>query len=97
MGQINCENHCEDHCLSIGEGHHQCPKDADNQVFWIIRVVEIMKVVISLQEISKNLSENLKIEISSCEQILVSPICSHKEKGEGSKAMATGTGVVGKR
>jgi hypothetical protein len=28
-----CENHCEDHCLSVGEGHHQCPKDADNQVF----------------------------------------------------------------
>jgi hypothetical protein len=28
-----CENHCEDHCLRIGEGHHQCPKDAENQVF----------------------------------------------------------------
>jgi hypothetical protein len=28
-----CENHCEDFHLSIGEGHHQCPKDADNQVF----------------------------------------------------------------
>ena len=28
-----CENHCEDHCLSVGEGHHQCPKDVDNQVF----------------------------------------------------------------
>ncbi len=33
IGLINCENHCEDHCLSIREGHHQCPKDADNQVF----------------------------------------------------------------
>ncbi len=30
MGLINCENNCEDHCLSIGEGHHQCPKDANN-------------------------------------------------------------------
>ncbi len=31
----------------------------------------------SLQEISKNLSGNIKIEIPSCELILVSPICSH--------------------
>jgi hypothetical protein len=31
----------------------------------------------SLQEISKNLSGNLKIEIPSCKLILVSPICSH--------------------
>ncbi len=29
----SCENHCKDHCLIIWEGHHQCPKDADNQVF----------------------------------------------------------------
>jgi hypothetical protein len=67
----------EDNRLSVGEGHHQCPKDADNQVFQMIRVVEIAKVTRSLQDISKNLSGNLKIEISSCEQILVSPICSH--------------------
>ncbi len=33
MGLINCENHCGDHCLSVWEGYHQCPKDADNQVF----------------------------------------------------------------
>jgi hypothetical protein len=72
-----CENHCEDHCLSIGEGHHQCPKDADNQVFKMIRVVEIVKVVRSPQEISNNLSGNLIIEIPSCEKILVSPICPH--------------------
>jgi hypothetical protein len=43
----------------------------------MIRVVDIVKVVRSLQEISKNLSGNLKIEIPSREQILVSPICSH--------------------
>ncbi len=42
MGLINCENHCEDHCLSVGEGHHQCPKDEDNQVFKMIRVVEMV-------------------------------------------------------
>ncbi len=44
MGLINYENHCEDHCLSVGEGHHQCPKDADNQVFQLIRVVEKWKL-----------------------------------------------------
>ncbi len=44
MGLINCENHCEDHCPSIGEGHHQCPNDADNQVFQMIRVVEKWKL-----------------------------------------------------
>jgi hypothetical protein len=43
----------------------------------MIRVVEIVKVVKSLQEISETLSGSLKIEIPSCEQILVSPICSH--------------------
>jgi hypothetical protein len=43
----------------------------------MIRVVEIVIVVSCLQEISKNLSVNLKMEICSCEQILVSPICSH--------------------
>jgi hypothetical protein len=31
----------------------------------------------SLQEIFKSLSGNLKIEIPSCELILMSPICSH--------------------
>jgi hypothetical protein len=77
MGLINCENQCEDHRLSISEGHHQCPKDADNQVFYMIRVVEKVKLMRSLQEISKNLAGNLKIEIPSCELILVSPICSH--------------------
>jgi hypothetical protein len=35
-----CENHCEDHHLSIEEEHHQCPKDADNQVYFMIGVVE---------------------------------------------------------
>jgi hypothetical protein len=33
LGLINCENHCEDHHLSLGEGHHQCSKDVDKQVF----------------------------------------------------------------
>ncbi len=33
-GWINCENDCEDHRLSVREGHHQCPKNADNQVFY---------------------------------------------------------------
>ncbi len=33
MGLIYCENDCKNHHLSIGEGHHQCPKDANNQVF----------------------------------------------------------------
>ncbi len=28
-----CENHCEYSCLSVGDGHHQCLKDVDNQVF----------------------------------------------------------------
>ncbi len=31
--KLKCENYCEDHHLSVGEGHHQCPKDTDNQVF----------------------------------------------------------------
>jgi hypothetical protein len=39
-----------------------------------------VKVVRSLQEIPKNLSGNLKIEIPSCEQILVSPICSQDRR-----------------
>jgi hypothetical protein len=43
----------------------------------MIRVVEKVKLIRSLQEIFKNLSGNLKIEIPSCELILVSPICSH--------------------
>ncbi len=73
MDLINCENHCEDHCLSIGEGLHQCRKGTDNQVFQMIRVVEKVNLMRSLQEISKNLSGNLKIKIPSCELILVSP------------------------
>jgi hypothetical protein len=54
----------EYHCLGVGKGHHQCPKDADNQVFKMIRVVEKVKLMRSLQKISKNLSRNLKIENS---------------------------------
>jgi hypothetical protein len=30
---VPCENQCDDHHLSVGEGHHQCPKDGDIQVF----------------------------------------------------------------
>jgi hypothetical protein len=44
----------------------------------MIKVVEIVKVLRSLQEISKNLSGNLPTEIPSCEQILMSPICSQR-------------------
>jgi hypothetical protein len=40
----------------------------------MIKVVEKVKLMRSLQEIAKNLSGNLKIEIPSCEQILVSPM-----------------------
>jgi hypothetical protein len=36
----------------------------------VIEIVEIVEIVRSLQEISKNLSGNLKIEIPSCEQML---------------------------
>jgi hypothetical protein len=42
----------------------------------MVRVVEKVKLMRSLQEISKKLSGNIKIEIPSCELILVSPICS---------------------
>jgi hypothetical protein len=40
----------------------------------MIRVVDKVNNVRSLKEISKNLLGNLKIEIPSCEQILVSPM-----------------------
>ncbi len=43
----------------------------------MIEVVEKQKLTRSLQEISKNLLVNSKIEIPSCKLILVSPICSH--------------------
>jgi hypothetical protein len=33
IGCNKIQEHCEDHCPSIKEGHHQCPKDAGNQVF----------------------------------------------------------------
>jgi hypothetical protein len=42
----------------------------------MIRLVEKVKLMRSLQEISKNLTGNKKIEIPSCELILVSPMCS---------------------
>jgi hypothetical protein len=45
------------------------------------KVANKAKVVRSLQEISKNLSGNLKMKIPSCEQIQVSPISSHNYPG----------------
>jgi hypothetical protein len=52
-----CENHCEDHCLSVRERHHQCPKDADNQIFLMVRVVERQTYEISARDLQKPFRE----------------------------------------
>ncbi len=75
--QCSCENHCEDHCLSVREGHHQCPKDAGNQIFKMIRIVNKKKKWDLWKRSPKTFRGIEKIKIPSCKQILGSPICSH--------------------